>query len=286
MSDTEDNIHALLIEDSATDAIIVEEGLRRHPRRGAYLVTRATSLSEGLERLAHEPFDLVLLDLNLPDTTGLESIERLKDWTREVPIVVLSGVDDEDAAIRAVQLGAQDYLVKSRLQSDWLERSTRYAVERHRLQKHVERERAEQQRSLSQEMGYFNDLARGPDTQIAATYYGARPLRQSVPEVFDQVLAHYEELIEKCLEHRVFKHKQDLSGDIRMLAQQLGRVRAGPRDLIDVHTAAMNRKTEGQASLKVKGYVEEGRFLLLELMGYLIAYYRAFHPASQRGTTG
>lgn len=87
-------------------------------------------LADALERVANEPLDIILLDLSLPDGHGLDNVRRLRAVAAHIPIVVLTGNDDESLAVEALQTGAQDYLVKSDLDGKLLVRSIRYAMER------------------------------------------------------------------------------------------------------------------------------------------------------------
>lgn len=96
-------------------------------------VEEAETLAAALERLSGGGIDLVLLDLNLPDSEGIVTFERASAFAPDVPVVVLTDVDDEDVAMGTVQGGAQDYLVKGEVEANLLLRSVRYAVERHRL---------------------------------------------------------------------------------------------------------------------------------------------------------
>ncbi len=100
---------------------------------GTLMLEHAGTLSATLDRLAKGGVDLVLLDLNLPDSEGTGTFERTLAFAPDVPIVVLSGVDDEELALSTVRGGAQDYLVKDQVGPDLLLKSIRYAVERHRL---------------------------------------------------------------------------------------------------------------------------------------------------------
>jgi MinD-like ATPase involved in chromosome partitioning or flagellar assembly/CheY-like chemotaxis protein len=123
----------LLIEDNPGDARLIREMLAQE--RGATLdLERADRLSAGLERLAAGPIDVVLLDLSLPDSQGLDTFARVHAHAPEVPIMVLTGLDDEELAVKAVREGAQDYLVKGELDGSLLVRAMRYAIERHRVQ--------------------------------------------------------------------------------------------------------------------------------------------------------
>src|SRR4029077_13372213 len=95
---------------------------------------QADRLSIGLERLAEAPFDAVLLDLSLPDSQGLDTLVRLHGAEKDVPIVVLTGIEDEALGVKLVQAGAQDYLVKGSVTGPLLVRSLRYAAERQRAE--------------------------------------------------------------------------------------------------------------------------------------------------------
>jgi signal transduction histidine kinase/DNA-binding response OmpR family regulator len=124
----------LLVEDNPGDARLIEEYLSEFGGPRAELV-RATRLSDAQEALARGGVDLLLLDLDLPDSSGLATLTSLATATVDVPVVVLTGMEDGDVAVEALRLGAQDYLVKQRLDPADLETSIRYAVERKRLQR-------------------------------------------------------------------------------------------------------------------------------------------------------
>ncbi len=125
-------VKILLVEDNAGDARLIREALAED-RRAAYELTWVERLNQGIEKLNAGEFDLVLLDLALPDSRGLETLGRLRASAPAAPVVVLTGLDDEEAAYAAVRDGAQDYLVKGRLDGYSLVRSVRYARERARL---------------------------------------------------------------------------------------------------------------------------------------------------------
>ena len=99
---------------------------------GPFELTQVELLSAGLERCGEVPFDVILLDLSLPDSQGLETFFAMHAHAGDVPIVVLSGYNDESIAVKAVQAGAQDYLVKGQVNDNLLVRSIRYAIERTR----------------------------------------------------------------------------------------------------------------------------------------------------------
>jgi signal transduction histidine kinase len=122
----------LLVEDSQGDAELVR--LRAASTRGGPTrVEVAESLEEGIALALRTPFDAVLLDLGLPDSTGLATIEDFRKAVPRVPIIVFTGLDDLDTAVNALRVGADDYLVKGELNAETLRRSISYAGERRRL---------------------------------------------------------------------------------------------------------------------------------------------------------
>ncbi len=133
-------LRILLIEDDAGDALLVQRSLVEPSGSCAgFRLHRAASLAEGLESLARGGFELLLVDLNLPDSRGIETVRRVREHDAEVPIVVFSIAGDEDTALAALAAGAQDYLVKSELGETTLRRAIRYARERERLRREGER---------------------------------------------------------------------------------------------------------------------------------------------------
>ncbi|MGH7821703.1 MAG: response regulator, partial [Candidatus Binatia bacterium] len=122
----------LLIEDNPADARLIRELL--NDSRLSFELDTADTLSRGIERLRPDAADVVLLDLSLPDSTGLDTFTRVHDAEPRIPIVVMSGLSDERLAMQAVHAGAQDYLVKGDVDGKLLGRSLRYAVERKRAE--------------------------------------------------------------------------------------------------------------------------------------------------------
>lgn len=126
-------LRILLVEDNPGDARLIRETLRDAGSL-AFELQHADRLSAALPLLAAHAADVALLDLSLPDAHGLETVTRALSAAPGVPIVVLTGLDDETVAIQAVQAGAQDYLVKGQVEPGTLARALRYAMERKRLE--------------------------------------------------------------------------------------------------------------------------------------------------------
>jgi signal transduction histidine kinase len=144
MSTSTRPLQILLVEDNPGDARILRELLRDGPSL-AHEIVHVSRLAEARERLSIGGVDVVLLDLSLPDAHGLETVIGALQSAGDVPIIVLTGLDDEGLALRSVQAGAQDYLVKGQIETGLLTRSIRYARERMALlrSERAARERAE-----------------------------------------------------------------------------------------------------------------------------------------------
>ena len=143
-----DDVRILLVEDNPLDARMFREMLRECSA-GRFNLEHADRLATALGCLSQGHFDVVLLDLSLPDARGLETVTTVHSHAPKVPIVVLTSLDDEATGVRAVRAGAQDYLIKGRVSGDLLVRSIRYACERARAVEALER-REEHYRSLTE----------------------------------------------------------------------------------------------------------------------------------------
>ena len=132
-----DPINVLLVEDNPADARLLIESLK-DARAFDFRVKQVSRLRDALDALAGESSDVIGLDLSLPDSSGLETVERVRAAAPSVPIVLLTGLQDEQLALRAVRLGVQDYLVKGQCEQGLAARALRYAVERRRAEAAVQ----------------------------------------------------------------------------------------------------------------------------------------------------
>jgi diguanylate cyclase (GGDEF)-like protein len=129
-------VDVLLIEDNLVDAALVQDILSASTA-AAFAVEHASTLAAGLECVRRRAFDLILTDLTLPDAHGLDTFRAVHAAASETPVVVFSSLHDETLAIEAVKLGAQDYLLKGRVDADLLVRAIRYAIERKRSESYI-----------------------------------------------------------------------------------------------------------------------------------------------------
>ncbi len=155
--DAGDGLDILLVEDNPGDAKLFEHHLQRSPS-GSFPPARVThiqSLADATERLETNDYDVVLLDLGLPQSSGLSTLDRYNEAIAEtesidpVPVIVLTGLRDDSAAVEAIERGAQDYLVKDNVDETVLNRSIRYALERHAQQQELRRQNERLERFAS-----------------------------------------------------------------------------------------------------------------------------------------
>jgi diguanylate cyclase (GGDEF)-like protein len=125
-------VNLLIIEDDLDDVYLIKEYLKSDEHKN-YQYHHAKSLSSALEQLTTTKLDLILLDLGLPDAEGFESLTLLNQADSSIPIVVLTGVNDDEVGREAIQNGAEDYIPKAIANTLLLSRSINYAIERHRL---------------------------------------------------------------------------------------------------------------------------------------------------------
>ncbi len=136
-------LDALLVEDNPGDAQLIQHhlGAPHVPDiAGDISLEHVESLTEGLDALDRGSHDVLFLDLGLPESTGLETLESVLETEPRIPIVVLTGLDDRETAVNAIKHGAQDYLPKDNLDADLLAWAVRYAVERHRQEEALRRQ--------------------------------------------------------------------------------------------------------------------------------------------------
>jgi signal transduction histidine kinase len=154
----------LLIEDNPGDADLVR--LRLVDGNSTVNVSCVTRLADGLASMAKEPPSVVLLDLNLPDSHGADTFRKVLASAPGVPVVILSGQDDEALAMKALHQGVQDYLVKGDITSGHLERAVRHAMERQALLRSLEMSRHQQIEFKNQFLSHVSHELRTPLTCI------------------------------------------------------------------------------------------------------------------------
>ncbi|MGK7904086.1 MAG: response regulator [Hormoscilla sp.] len=272
----------LLIEDDPEDRDRVLNLLAKAQpsdfvKNVSFQLTCADRLSTGIEQLATADFDVVLLTLGLPDSSGVDTLVQIKKHAPSLPIVLLTGEKDETIIVQALQLGAHGYLAKDQVDSKLLVYAIRLAHgQQQQLQMLESNQNNQLQEQQEQEMLLLDQLASSPKTNITAKLFGLTPLREGVPEIFNEIVQQYGDLMELALEQHVYKVEHNISDKLRGLAEQLGFLKAAPRDVVEIHTTTLKQKTQDATPVKAKAYVAEGRLMVLELMGDLASYYRKY----------
>jgi PAS domain S-box-containing protein len=132
--DIKEVIKILLVEDNPGDVVIIREMLKE-TQNNDFEVTVADNLEGGIKYLMNEDFDILLLDLNLPDSEGIETFDSINQIAQNLPIIILTGLADEEIAISVVGKGAQDYLIKGQTDGQLLTKSIKYSIERKGIEK-------------------------------------------------------------------------------------------------------------------------------------------------------
>jgi len=158
-------LQVLLVEDNAGDVRLLREMFSKE-RRDAFQLTHLLRMSEAETHLAKGGVDIVLLDLGLPDGHGLDTVRRAHAAAPEVPVIVLTGLDDEALAAEAMTQGAQDYMIKGQIESRALPRALRHAIERHRMQTETDLIRTHQMQFKDEFLSHVSHELRSPLTAV------------------------------------------------------------------------------------------------------------------------
>lgn len=254
----------LLVEDNPADADFVEE-LLEQTEGDSFTLVRAPRLSDAVERLKDTPTDIVLLDLRLPDGSGVHNVQALRSIDRHVPIVVLTGAADEALALDCINAGAQDYLCKSEIRPTSLRRSIDYAILR--LRESMLRE-------IEQTLNRYRAMStRTVRTSVTASLAGTGAVRERYPDIFLELVDSYVGLVTVYCEQQRYKRDKPREAMERVVSA-IGDAGGGPRDLIDVHVAALDQMVASLADKSDSSLLIEARLLALEMMGLLVDYYR------------
>jgi signal transduction histidine kinase len=244
----------LLIEDNPADARLIAE-LLRDCRGTRFSLEHAGRLTPALERLGRGGVEVVLLDLSLPESQGLDSLARVCTHAPGVPVVVLTGFDDEELGNRAVQSGAQDYLVKGRVDGHLLGRALRYAIERGRIEEELRRrvaQLAEMDRRKDEFLATLAHELRNPLAPIRNALHvlrlsAGRGAAEGVHEMMERQVNHMVRLVDDLMEvSRLTRGKIELRRERTDLADVVRSAVEASRPLLEAgrHTLSVNLAAE------------------------------------------
>jgi DNA-binding response OmpR family regulator len=228
-----------------------------------YDVLSATSGQECLRLARMEQPDTLLLDVFLPDISGVELCRCIKadpELQRIFVIIVTGRSISPDDEAEGVEAGADGYLTKP--------------VHLRTLLAYLQTVFRARQTETARELDALKQFPYSTSTLVSARSFGLLPLRESLPDLFTELTQHYGELLDLALEQRLYKVHHPLSETLRALGEQLVFLKAGPRDVVQIHHATLEIKAAQVTPSRAQGYLEEGRLLVLELMGYVASYYR------------
>jgi DNA-binding NarL/FixJ family response regulator len=212
-------------------------------------------------------FDVVLFDLEPAESRGLGDFVRLHAMRPELPIVVSALETHEATALKAVQVGAEDYLIEDRIHPTLLVRCLQHAVERNRMVNELG------QRARAWEAEW---QGRRETTASTAEAFGTTTLHATAPDLFDALVTRYEDALDAALSERVYRVDEQAREKLRDIANELGFLRAGPRDVVEIHTTALRAKERSSSVNRFESYLDTSRTTVLELMGYLVTHYRRY----------
>lgn len=264
----------LLVEDDLEDLEKLQTILiDAHPacfRRG-FNLTCAETLAEGKKLIKQTDFDVVILDLMLPDSRGINTIKEMQSVIAQLPIIVLTSVEDEIVAVKILELGACGYLSKTVLDNNLLIYAIRTAIERK-----LQLAKLEQQQQPAQEIALLEHLLE-EGKSLGEQILQSESLHQKMPDVLTEIKERYNELLDSFVQQKIYKVKNKTARNIDVLVEQLGYLQATPKDLIEIHTSILKQKQAIIGQRQAMTYTIEGRYLLLEMMGKLTNYYRKYY---------
>lgn len=253
-----ESLSVLLVEDDPTDTALFRALLGHTP---SFEQRHADCLADAITLVGSEEIGAVVLDLGLPDSDPSETYVRLRDAAPLVPVIVLTGHDDDSLALDALAQGAQDFLVKTEVTEALLAKAIRYAVERQRAV-------ARQMRQRVQELEAFESLA---PVALSGDESG---LASSSPDEFDDLVLTYDHLLGRAVEVTDEAGAAELSAGLDGLAIRLATLRATPPDLAIVHASALSKRQTDLGPEEFRTHEDAARLLLLRLTGALANRYR------------
>jgi len=228
----------LLVEDNPAQARLIQE-LIAEENPSVFLIENADKLGAALSRLQDGAADAVLLDLSLPDSQGLATLERVREQAPDIPIIVLTGLEDESIGVQAVKRGAQDYLSKNHASGELLVRTLRYAIERQRARGELEAVRLAQ---LRQQERLNRELAQRNKDLEEFAYVASHDLREPLRKMIS-----FSDLLERDLGDPV---PEKVARDLRFIRAGAERMRKLVEDLLTLSRAGRSPKQRQQFALE------------------------------------
>lgn len=261
----------LLVTSDSETAQRVNDFFHRTTQKNTGLC-RLEGFSGLFDELEHNRYDLVLLDVTTAED-GLFYVKKMRNETKSIPVFVI--VDDEQphTAQEALDLGAEKTLYKSRVLEDLLLGLGDYLRKGRKLQQQLSD--AEKETRVEKELRQFYERVAGfSKTSVTEKSFSNGEEPDAFTEKMDQYAHRFADVLELALERQAYKVDYNISGVLRTMSEELGYYGVSPRDLVRIYSQALESKQKIRNKNKYTAYVEEGRMLLLEMMGYLASFYR------------
>jgi DNA-binding response OmpR family regulator len=250
----------VLVVDDDPDSLQV---LSKIMEKAEYRVVTAISGAECMDVLQRQTPDLILLDVMLPDVSGTDLCVTIRNDSafNDTVIFLISGVKIASADHSfGLEIGADDYINRPFQSRELLARINSIF----RLKESAVRKR---------EASPYQAFDRS-NTELTAAIFGQRSLKQGYPDEFKKQVERYTAIMQAAIEERFYKTSNNVSEQTKELSVQLGFLQAGAKDVIDIHQETLKGMMNLNSGLRAFYIKEESRILLLELMGYLLNFYR------------
>lgn len=252
-------------------------------KQGGANVREATTGAEAL-RLVRELPDLVVLDVHLPDMNGIDVCHRIKSdpATAGIPVLHLSAkLTRPEDRVRGLEGGADGYLVAPVEPPELIATIASLLrmrdAERGRLAAETAAKvNAERVAQLEHELRALERLMVPSGTVATAQIFGAVTIRESHPATFADLASLYQKALRSAVDQREFKVTHPVGEQLDEICDSLGVLKAGPRDVVEIHTHALKQEMSGVHGERARICAEEGRLLILQLMGLLVTHYRPY----------
>lgn len=308
---TVERISILIVDDEENVTRSLERNLRDH-----FIVYTANSGLQALDILSKHEIAVILADQRMPEMGGVEFLQAAQKIQPESLSMIISGYSDINALVTALNINSiRGFLskpwdinhLKTQIHTAAVEykaifhdkrilrNSVETIVELQSLMANLkylldtivfeestdslsDEENQQQKESQQAEATTMASFYQNKNTEISSNAFGVSYLKNSDSDSFNKLAQQYQEVLENAFEQRIYRIEYPISDKLKALAESLGFLRAGPRDVIEIHYHVLQSYSEIQNAAKRSIYNEEGRMLILELMGYMVQFYRRYYP--------
>jgi len=233
-------------------------------------VVDVTSARAALDVVSQRDVAVLLADQRMPDMSGIDLLTEARRRQPSLVGVLITAHAEVSSAIRAINSAR----VLGFLTKPWDEKEL-FLVLRRAMEAHFAlRQLLRASGATERELQLFESVSDAP-VPLTAQRYGRAPIREALPAEFAELAERYRELLDLALQEHVYKVNHQVSERLRSIADRLGGMSAGPRDVIDLHVAALRERLNAAAADEGSELVDVGRMMVLEMMGHVVSYYRS-----------